>query len=221
MTLSAATGALAAGTYVATVEVSDSAATNSPQTVDVSFVVQSRPAASLSKAAIVFTAVAGEADPPSEVVTVTDVNTGANPLATLAWTAAETPDAAWLSIADASGVSGDAFTLSASTGSLVAGNYVATVQVSDPNASNDPQNLGVTLVVQSRPVIDLSSSTVTFTMETGRPPDTQMITVNDGNAAANGIALAWTASESPEVEWLALSTASGGAGISCPSTSLR
>jgi len=63
-----------------------------------------------------------------------------------------TDDASWLSVSPTSGTStgeADTITVSYSTASLEAGTYNATITVSDPDATNNPQTIAVTLTVNS------------------------------------------------------------------------
>ena len=105
-----------------------------------------KPKISLSPTSLSFTAVEGGANPPSQTVTIT--NSG--PLgSTLNWSA--TSSAAWLSLSPTSGslASGASqpMTVSVDISGLGAGTYNATITVSDPNATNSPQTVSVTLTV--------------------------------------------------------------------------
>jgi len=210
--VSAATGSLAAGTYAATVDVSDPDAANTPQSLSVTFSVRSRPEIALSRTAVTFTITEGDPDPSAETITVSDANVDANPIA-LAWSGAEAPDVAWLSLSATSGADGDSFDLAPTLGALAPGTHVATIEVTDPEASNTPQSITVTAVVNSRPEIALSSQTVSFVTTAGDPsPGAETVTVTDANGDPEPVALAWTAAEAPDVAWLSLTGASGGDG---------
>lgn len=105
-----------------------------------------KPTISLSPTSLTFSAVQGGANPAPQTVTIT--NSG--PLgSTLNWSA--TDDAAWLSLSPTSGslASGASqpMTVSVDISGLGPGTYSATITVSDPNATNSPQTVGVTLVV--------------------------------------------------------------------------
>lgn len=103
-----------------------------------------RPTIGLTPTSLTFNAVG--TNPPSQTVTV--ANIGA-PGSWLNWSA--TDNAAWLSESPTSGhlASGasEPMTVSVDITGLAAGTYYATITVSDPNATNNPQTVSVTLVV--------------------------------------------------------------------------
>ena len=142
---------LSTGTYNATITVVDPNAGNSPQVINVSLVLTSPqwPIISLSTNSLNFSAVIGGANPASQTFTIT--NTGdAN--STLDWTA--TDDAAWLTISPTSGSLGKdnsaTVTVSVDITGLSTGTYNATITISDPNATNSPQTVSVTLNISSQ-----------------------------------------------------------------------
>jgi len=106
-----------------------------------------KPTIGLSPTSLTFNAVEGGANPPSQTVTVTNTGPAGS---TLNWSA--TDDATWLSESPTSGslASGasEPMTVSVNITGLVAGTYYATITVSDPNATNNPQTVNVTLVVE-------------------------------------------------------------------------
>ncbi len=81
--------------------------------------------------------------PDADTFTVANSGTG-----TLSYSI--TDDVAWLSVNPDSGTStgeADTITVSYSTAGLSAGTYNATITISDPNATNNPQTIAVTLTV--------------------------------------------------------------------------
>jgi uncharacterized membrane protein len=76
VTLQATTSALAPGDYSAAVSVSASVASNSPQTVDVTFTVTTLPAIGLSRATVTVNAIAGGGNPSTETVAITNSGGG-------------------------------------------------------------------------------------------------------------------------------------------------
>ncbi|MDZ7341767.1 MAG: malectin domain-containing carbohydrate-binding protein, partial [candidate division KSB1 bacterium] len=102
------------------------------------------PYISINPTSLQFNATVGGSNPPSQTITVT--NTGGG---TLAWTATEQPNQSWLSLSNTSGGSGDQVTVAVTIAGLSAGTYNGTVRISDPNASNNPVDVPVTLTVSS------------------------------------------------------------------------
>lgn len=110
------------------------------------FVVAAKPAIGLSPTSLTFSTVVGS-NPLSQTVTVTNTGPAGS---TLNWSA--TDDAAWLSESPTagslgSGASADT-TVSIDITGLTVGTYNATITVSDPNATNNPQTVSVTLEVR-------------------------------------------------------------------------
>ncbi len=79
-------------------------------------------------------------------------------------------------------------TLNATTGSLAAGTYTATIPVTSTSASNSPQTITVTFVVSdvpATPSIDLSSDSLTFTgMAGGADPAASTVNVTNGGGGS-------------------------------------
>ncbi|HUW82471.1 MAG TPA: GDSL-type esterase/lipase family protein [Phycisphaerae bacterium] len=138
---------LTPGDYAGKIEVSDAAASNSPVDVwvDVSVFATQSPQIELVPDALAIQAPASDPIPPSQAVTVNNVSFG-----TLAWTATPDPNAAWLSVTNGSGSDGDSFDVHVDATGLSLGVYSSSVAVTDPNASNSPQTLPVTLYVQDQ-----------------------------------------------------------------------
>ncbi|MCK6550739.1 S8 family serine peptidase, partial [Myxococcota bacterium] len=143
ITVTAATGSLAAGTYSANVTITGTGASNSPVVVPVTFTVAApAPALSVSPSSLSFTGVAGGASPASQTVSIS--NTGGG---TLSWTAAS--NQTWLTASPASGTAPSTLTISASTTGLAAGTYTGAVTVTAAGATGSPATVAVTLTVTS------------------------------------------------------------------------
>lgn len=143
-----ATGELAVGTHLADLVFSDAAAVGSPKTVAITFVVIPKATILLSETTLAFVAVQGGPNPADQTFNVT--NSG--PVdSQLEFAVAPTKTTSWLTLDPVSGTraSGQSTTITASvdTTGLIAGYYLATVQVTDPQASNSPQTVSVTLTV--------------------------------------------------------------------------
>ena len=175
---------LAKGNYSATVQVTAPGASNSPTTITVNLTVQSG-TISLDRTSIPLSVARTLASPGNETVVVT--NTGD---ATLNYTASVTSGASWLSIS--SGGSGAVapsgasnLVLAFNTTALAKGVFTGTVSVADPNASNSPQTITVTLTVRA-PIITPSPTSLTFNVNRGANPATQTVRItNDGDAPLN------------------------------------
>ena len=131
------------GTYFDSIEVASLSADNSPQFVYVELVVeQPPPTIGISQSAYFFNAIAGEANPSDQILTVT--NTGGS---VLNWSLTNTET--WLSLDFMSGSDSADITLSVDITGLPYGEYYDTITVSDPNATNNPILIPVTLSVAS------------------------------------------------------------------------
>ncbi len=150
ITFQATIGALAPGTYAATVEVDSAGASNAPLAVAVTLTVgsSSQPTIALSPASVVFTATAG-ADPAAQTVTVSNAGAGtlAPPAASIAYLGQEK---GWLSATVSGTAAPFAITLQPSVAGLPArpSPTFATVSVDCPGASNTPQSIAVQLTVR-------------------------------------------------------------------------
>jgi len=145
-------------------------------------------------------------NPPAQSVAVYNVGVG-----TLNWTAAADPNDTWLSLTDESGSDGDNFGVHVDIVSLAPATYQSQIEVTDPNASNSPQYVAVTLVVApTTPIIDASPPSLSFVAEEGGSnPASKSVQVSN----LNGGTLAWTAAVvDPNDTWLSLTDASGGDG---------
>jgi hypothetical protein len=121
---------------------------------------------------------------------------------TLAWTAAESPDATWLSLTSASGGNGATFQMTLDATGIAVGTYSTAVVITDNGSGNKTVTIPVTLTVQSAsPVIQLVPASLTFQASpTGPNPASQSVTVNNSGSGT----LSWTAAENPNVAWLSI-----------------
>jgi plastocyanin len=202
ITLNATTGSLAAGTYTATLAVRSSATgvTNSPQTISITFTVAAAPPAptiALSATSVSFSATAGGAAPAAQTVNVTNAGTG-----TLSQLTIDPPSytsgqpAGWLAASLSSMTAPTTLNLNATTGSLSAGTYTATIVVRSTasGVTNSPQTVTVTFTVAAAPpapTIALSSTTASFAATAGgSDPASQTVTVNNsGTGTLSGLTL--------------------------------
>ena len=156
-----------------------------------------------------FTAVAGEANPAAQTVQLT--NGGGGTLdgltATVTYTAGQ--PAGWLNAALSSPAAPSTLTLTATTGTLAAGAYTASVAVGSPSAANSPQTVNVTFTVTSAgggtPTIRLSTDNRSFTAtEGGSDPATKTVQVtNSGAGTLSGLSAAVSYTAGQPTGWLA------------------
>ncbi len=207
LTLSSATGSLtisanptglAPGPHTGTVSVSAPGATNSPQSISVSLMVNAAPnppAISLSKVQLGFSYTVGAALPVSQSVTVANSGGGS-----LNWAASA--NASWISVTSTS----NTLTVSANPANLTPGAYSGSIAVTAIGAANSPQTISVALTVtaaQVPPSIFLSKSQLQFSFTAGdAPPPSQSITVtNSGGGSLN-----WAASAN--ASWIGVTSTS-------------
>lgn len=184
ITVTAATGALAAGTYNATIALGATGATNVQ--VPVTFTVTSAPVSiALSQSSLTYTAVQGGSTPASQAVTVTSNGN---------WTA--TDNAAWLTLSPTSGVGNGSITASVNLESAPVGTNTATITVT---AGGTTKTVSVTLMV-SPASLTITPDNLSFTATQGAAnPSAQTITISSAGT--------WTASHN--ASWLSLSPMSG------------
>jgi regulation of enolase protein 1 (concanavalin A-like superfamily) len=142
--VSYSTSGLAVGTYTATISITASGASNSPQTVPVTLTVAASATPAISRTpASLSTSTTQGANALSQSFQVSNAGGG-----TLSYTIAD--DASWLSCSPVSGTSTgelDTIAVSYSTSGLAVGTYTATISITASGASNSPQTVPVTLTV--------------------------------------------------------------------------
>jgi hypothetical protein len=151
LTLQPVTGSLAPGSYSATVSISSGVASNSPQTVTVTFDVAAAPLLSLDQSSLAFAATEGGASPAAQEIAITNAGGGTLEGLDVTIEYGEGQPTGWLSPAPSlSATTGSAtLTVSAATGALTAGNYTATLTITSSNAENSPLQVSVSFEVQA------------------------------------------------------------------------
>jgi hypothetical protein len=117
-----------------------------------------------------------------------------------------TVDQSWLSVDPPSGTSTgetNVITVSYETSELTQGVYDAIITVSDANASNTPQTIGVTLFLTDLPAISLSETMLMPQAALGGDPLPDSFTVTN----SGGLVLAYDVSA--DVTWMSVSPTSG------------
>jgi hypothetical protein len=156
VTVSYATSALGQGVHQATITVSDSSASNDPQTIDVTLLVTELPAIALSETMLMPQAMPGsDALPDSFTVT----NSGG---VLLFYNVSV--DVPWMSVNPVSGQSAgeaDSVDVVYNSSELSEDVFNGTITVTDPNAVNNPQTIDVVITVPEPSVAALSIAAVT------------------------------------------------------------
>lgn len=186
------TWSLAPGLYVDSMRVEAGDAGNSPQWMVVSLdLVEPPPAIAVTPSEVFFSAITGGDDPASRFITITNVGG-----MTLEWTVSNSES--WLSLSPPSGVdSGDVELIVSITG-LPFGEYYDTVFVTDPDASNSPVGVPVTLTLGSDlPVIEVDSAYnyVVVPVEEISIPPVEILVRNGGIGTMNF----WIEESSPRI----------------------
>jgi len=139
ITASANISGLAQGTYTASILVTASGATDSPQSVAVTLVI-SNPKLGINPASITFDGIQGQPNPAPVPINITNLGGGA-----INWTA--NSNASWLGLSSTSGTAPSTSNAQANISGLAIGNYSGSIMVSAPGVSNSPQTVPVTLNV--------------------------------------------------------------------------
>jgi titin len=200
LTLNAATGALAQGTYHALISVTATGASNSPQPLPVTFTVSApSPVITVTPTTLSFTATAGGASPASQTIQI--VNSGGGTLSGLSRgvTYQAGQPTGWLTTTLTATTAPTSLNVAAATGALAAGTYNATITVTGTGAAS--KTVAVTFTVSSaNPQISLSAATRTFNATAnGTNPTSQSLQIaNSGTGSLTGLQVA----ESPSASWL-------------------
>ena len=193
LTLQPSNTALTIGDYTATVPVTSNVAGVASQTVTVTYHVTAAPPPPvivLDKASMSFTAVNGGSAAAQQTLAVS--NGGAVALTGVSVSATYGPGATnWLTLTPSGSTAPLTVTVQPNTTGLPPATYTATVSVASAVATNTPQTMSVTYVVQRPASIVLASGTATFTVQQGgTAPGQQSIGISDGgDAPLTGLAV--------------------------------
>lgn len=103
------------------------------------------PMLSINPISLNFSAMEGGTDPEDQMIRITNTGSG-----TLSWTASEEPEQEWMNLSNKSGGSGIQVTVSVNTDDLIEGIYRAKIRITDPDASNSPVHIPVTLAIKPK-----------------------------------------------------------------------
>ncbi len=98
------------------------------------------PVLAVSSSVLNFAASIGDANPPSQMITVNNSGIGS-----IQWGAAEQPDLAWLTLDKSTGGAGEQIQVAVDITGMAEGSYNGEIQITDPNASNSPVIIPVNL----------------------------------------------------------------------------
>ncbi len=190
--------------YPATFTITCSDAYNNPQKVAVALQLSKEPPPeiSVSPTALTFSAQAGGSSPRAQTINIR--NSGKS---VLNYTISD--DASWLDVSPANGSSSGenkGHTVTVNSSGMAEGNYAATITISDPKATNNPQRVSVTLQIskQPPPAIAVSRSSLSFSAQVGGGnPSAQTIGIRNGGSGTLAYTVTWDAS------WLSVGPTSG------------
>jgi hypothetical protein len=189
--------------YATSIMVTDTNSYNNPQEVKVSLTVSKEPPPKIrvNPKNLDFTAQQGGSDPPPQTIEI--VNTGEG---TLKFEIETNVD--WLNVNPDSGNSktnAKTHTVSCSIGGLNIGTHNGTLTIRDPNATNNPQTVEVSIKITKEPPPKIWISTKTINMEAfedGRSPSKAFFVKNSGGGTLN-YEVEWDAS------WMSVSPDGG------------
>jgi len=140
--------ALAPGTYTGTITINATGASNSPQTVQVTFTVVQAQTLSVIPNSLTFNYQIGSAQPAVQTLAVS--STGG----TLSFTAtaATSGGGVWLTASPSSGMTPGTVSVSIIPAGLAAGTYSGTITIAAAGATNSPQTVSVVLAVAPAPL---------------------------------------------------------------------
>ncbi len=192
LTVNATTGSLAPGAYTANIPLTSTNATNSPQSVTITFNVTPVPAIALSSSAVTFTGNTGGASPAQQTITVTNGGTGT--LSGLVLDAVAYPAGqpiGWLAPTLSGTTAPATIGLQVNNTTFPPGNYTATLAVRSSVASNSPQIITITYTLIGTPAIALSATSLNFgaVAGSGNPAAQSISVTNSGNGSLAGLAV--------------------------------
>lgn len=211
LTLTASLGALAPGSYTATVPVLAPGASNAPQQVTVTFTVassSSSPTLALSATNSSFSAAQDGGSPASQAITVQNGGGGSLGVLALGSVAYGAGGSGWLTATLSGSVAPAIITLIASPLALPAGTYTATVPVMSAGVANSPQNVTVSLTIGAAAAIAVSPSSISFSAPFRTNPGGQVVNITSVGGALSGLAFNVTYGAGA-TGWLSTSSLSG------------
>ncbi len=190
---------LPAGTYVDTITVAAAGAVGSPSVVIDTLTVTALPVLAVSPASRSVSVQQGSSA-PSDNATVSLTGSGAS---SISWTAAKKKS--WTTLTTSGGTGSGTVAWSRNASGLAVGTYVDTITVTASGVTGSPGRVIDTLVVTTPPVLAVSPSSRSVSVQQGStaPGDNAAVTLSGNNASST----TWTASR--KKSWTTLTTSSG------------
>jgi len=191
----------APGSYTGSITVTAPSAGNSPLTVPVSLTITPGATLQFSPASLSFADQIGQAQPPSQGVTVSS-NSGPTNYTISTQTNSGQP---WLNVSTSSGTTPGNFVVSVNSAGLTPGTYDGSVKVT---STGSPQTIPVRLVVSNSALLVVSPGSLTFSAAQGSLSSSFQnvaVTSTDGSPIRFNIA----AGTSTGANWLLASTTTG------------
>ena len=189
------------GSYTGSITVTAPSAGNSPVTVPVNLTITPGATLQLSPASLFFAYQVGQAQPPSQGVTVTS-NSGQTNYTIGTQTNSGQP---WLNVSGSNGTTPGNFAVSVNSTGLTAGTYDGSVNIT---STGSPQTIPVRLIVSNTALLVVSPGSLTFSAAQGSLSSSFQnvaVTSTDGSPISFNIA----ASTSTGANWLLASTSTG------------
>ena len=191
VTVTVSTASLGAGNYTGPITIADPNAANTPQQVTVTAAVGEQPSIGLNPSSLSYSATEGS-NPPTQTLTITNVGGG-----TLQWSASS--NQSWLAVSPTSGQLGHnqsrTVTVTVTSAGLAAGNYSGVLTFTDPNASNSPQTVSVSLTVAPGG-LQIQPSPLPVTTLQGENPNPRTISFTITNASSQTLNVSASSSTS-------------------------
>ncbi|MEP7365495.1 MAG: hypothetical protein ABI972_19755 [Acidobacteriota bacterium] len=170
------------GTYTGKVSLTSTSQGNPALDIPVTLIVTPETTMTAAPSTLAFTYQIGTPAPLPRVLTVgsTGASVGVG-VTTEATGGGAGP--AWLSVTPTSGATPLNLSVSANPQGLAIGDYTANVKLTGPGASNSPQTVPVTLKVTDKPVVTLSTSSLSFHHQIGgSAPAGELVVVTNAGA---------------------------------------
>lgn len=190
-------------TYNGSITITAAGAANSPVTVAVSLTVSTSPLLLVSPGSLAFYFQTGGPQPGAQSLAVASSGTS-TPFIVSSTTSSG--GSSWLVPSPLSGATPASVSVAVNPAGLGVGTYNGSVTITASGAAGSPQTIGVTLVVTSSPLLNLSPGSLTFSYQVGGSiPASQSLALTSSGAALSYTAAATTTGGA----WLAIGPVSG------------